>query len=94
MEVHYFTCDFCGRKIEEGKRIAATMQRIRRTPEYKFKFDMCIDCYELLKRKAVMGGSHEELERRGKAEAFLEKERAAIALSAAAVSTALSYGYW
>jgi len=57
MEVHYFTCDFCGRKIEEGTRIAATMQRIRRTPEYKFKFDMCVDCYEDLKRKATMGSS-------------------------------------
>lgn len=55
MEVHYFKCDFCGRRIEEGKRIASTVQRIRRTPEHCYKFDMCLDCYNRLKTEAQKG---------------------------------------
>ena len=46
MEVNIITCDCCGRQIDDGVRIKATRQRIRRTTEYHFAFDLCKECFE------------------------------------------------
>lgn len=52
MEVHYYQCDVCGCEIDIGRRIRATKQTIRRSPEHRFSIDICEECWNRICKEA------------------------------------------